>query len=366
MVIMNSSTSNLNFRNEVRDTKAAILRKIGQPLSLEKISLPKELLRGQVLVKLIYSGICGAQLNEISGAKGKDNYLPHLLGHEGFCEVIGIGPDVSSIGIGDKAVMHWRPNVGIQSEVPRYSIGNENINAGWVTTFNEHAIVSENRLTKLKDDAIFSKEIIPLLGCALTTAFGVVMRETNVQSHDNVVIFGAGGVGLSIISLLVSMGVKNICIVDINSKKIEIARKLGANLSFDSSKFDSADELKKNILTEFNQKINFVYETSGNSAAINMAYELGSSISTILLIGVPFHDQKISINTLKLHFGMKFFGTEGGKSIPSEDIPKIISLMKENKLNLQSFPLNLYPFNDINRAIDDLKNGIPGRFILEF
>ena len=139
--------------------------------------LPKELLAGQVLVKLHRSGICGSQIGEIAGVKGKDNYLPHLLGHEGCGTILQTGPGVKHLSPEDLVVLHWRKGVGIESETPKYRWGDQILNAGWVTTFNTHAIVSENRCTKIPNETNY--DVAALMGCAVTTGFGVV--ENNAK-----------------------------------------------------------------------------------------------------------------------------------------------------------------------------------------
>ena len=100
--------------------KAAILVESKKPLIVDNVQLPDKLEFGQVLVKVIYSGICGAQINEIDAVKGPDKFLPHLLGHEGSGIVEGVGKGVSRVKIGDKVVLHWRPSQGIQSTTASY------------------------------------------------------------------------------------------------------------------------------------------------------------------------------------------------------------------------------------------------------
>jgi D-arabinose 1-dehydrogenase-like Zn-dependent alcohol dehydrogenase len=141
---------------QITKTTAAILVEQKKPLVVAEIALPKELSFGQVLVKILYSGICGAQLNEIAGAKGPDRFLPHLLGHEAVAEVLETGPGVKTVKPGQRVCLHWRPGTGLQCEPPKYDWatpeGNKVVNAGWVTTFNRHAIVSENRMTPVPTD----------------------------------------------------------------------------------------------------------------------------------------------------------------------------------------------------------------------
>src|SRR3989344_331856 len=124
--------------------QAAILVELNKPLVVARLELPKALSFGQVLVEVRYSGICGAQINEIEGAKGPDKFLPHLLGHEGSGIVEDVGPGVRTVVKGDHVVLHWRPSDGIQSEPPQYQWKGKTVNAGWVTTFNDRAVISEN------------------------------------------------------------------------------------------------------------------------------------------------------------------------------------------------------------------------------
>src|SRR5690348_12704796 len=117
---------------QVKTAKAAILAESRKPLIVDDITLPETLDVGQVLVKVLYSTICGAQLNEIAAAKGPDKFLPHLLGHEASAKVLEIGPGVTNVKSGDTVVLHWRPSLGIQCRPPAYSWRGARLNAGWV------------------------------------------------------------------------------------------------------------------------------------------------------------------------------------------------------------------------------------------
>lgn len=363
---MNSSILSESIPIEIKSSHAAVLTKLNSDLVLQNIDMPDGIYFGQVLVKLVYSGICGAQVNEIIGTKGEDKFLPHLLGHEGIGQVIEVGPGVKNAKKGDLVVLHWRPNPGIQSETPSYKLRNEKINAGWVTTFNNYAIVSENRLTKINNRKNLPMKFLPLLGCALTTAYGCLTRETTPKSEDNIVIFGAGGVGLSLLFLANYMNLGNVTVIDVNEEKLNIAQNLNAKHIVNSSDFTDQQKLRQKIHAINDNRVDYIFETSGNVDAITNSYELGGKKTCTVLIGVPKVSEKISINTLKLHFGRKFFGTEGGKSIPTEDIPKIIDLISSDTKLIEVFPLNSFPFEEVNSALLKLRNGLAGRFILEF
>ena len=150
--------------------KSAVLIESNKPLIVAEIDLPKKLEFGQALVKVCYSGLCGAQINEIEAVKGTDKFLPHLLGHEGSGIVEKIGDGVTTVKPEDHVVLHWRKSSGIQSSTPKYSWNGKQVNAGWVTTFNEKTVMSENRLTVIPKD--FDMKIAALFGCSVTSGFG--------------------------------------------------------------------------------------------------------------------------------------------------------------------------------------------------
>src|SRR6266852_385854 len=133
----------------IKSAKAAILARSRQPLVVDEIVFPDALDAGQVLVKVLHTTICGAQINEIDAVKGPDKFLPHLLGHEASGRVLEIGPGVSHVKCGDYVVLHWRPGLGIQARAPYYERHGKAIRAGWVTTFQEYSVVSENRVTPI-------------------------------------------------------------------------------------------------------------------------------------------------------------------------------------------------------------------------
>ena len=209
---------------------------------IDDFVLPKELLAGQVLVKLHRSGICGSQIGEIAGVKGKDNYLPHLLGHEGCGTILQTGPGVKHLSPEDLVVLHWRKGIGIESETPKYKWGDQALNAGWVTTFNTHAIVSENRCTKIPNDTNY--DVAALMGCAVTTGFGVVENNAKLKMGESVVVFGAGGIGLNIIQACRLVSSYPIIAVDLVDSRLNLAKSLGATHTINSKYLNPFDEIE--------------------------------------------------------------------------------------------------------------------------
>jgi S-(hydroxymethyl)glutathione dehydrogenase/alcohol dehydrogenase len=347
----------------ISKTTAAILIKSQDLLVVEEIELPSELLLGQVLVEVITSGICGAQINEIEAIKGPDKFLPHLLGHEGFASVLAIGPGVTTVAAGDQVVMHWRPGAGIQSVPPVYKYKGTTLNAGWVTTFNNHAIISENRLTKIPNTN-YDKNIIPLLGCALTTALGVLKNDAQIIPSDSLLIFGVGGVGLLLIKIAKILGVKSITVVDIHKEKLDKAIELGASKTI---LFTDKNQTSHSLLEYFGSKFPTVaIDTTGSTLAIEICYEISASNARVILVGVPKHGKKASIYTLPLHFGKVLKGSEGGHSKPEKDIPYLLKLIETNILYFNDYPTQSFSINKINDAISQLKSGVVGRMIIDF
>lgn len=144
--------------------KAAILEEIDAPLTIKEVELT-DLKVGQVLVKVLVSGLCGAQLHEIRGHKGNAKFLPHLMGHEGCGIVEEVGPGVTTVQKGDKVVMHWRPGSGIEAPFPNYVLDGKTISSGKVTTLSEYSIVSENRVTRVPADT--PSTLAAMLGCSM-------------------------------------------------------------------------------------------------------------------------------------------------------------------------------------------------------
>ena len=344
----------------IKTTRAAVLVHQKSPLPIWEITLPDSLDFGQVLVEVIYSGICGSQIGEIDGVKGKDNFLPHLLGHEGYGKVIDIGPGVTKIKKNDRVILHWRKGSGINSSTPKYSYKGDTVNAGWVTTFNDHAIISENRLTKVsdKEEALTA----PLFGCAITTGFGVIDNDANLKIGESVVIFGSGGIGLNMIQAAKLKGAFPIIAVDIYDERLDLAKKHGADFLINSKK---EKEISRSILN-ISKDIDVFVDNTGNVDVIELGYDLVNERGRVVLVGVPKYDEKISINTLPLHFGKKLIGSEGGSTDPSIDIPKYLKLVDEGILDVSKQITQVCALTDINDAISDMKNGInKGKIIIE-
>lgn len=343
---------------KIKTAKAAILEQSRKPLTVDEMTLPEALDVGQVLVKILHTSICGAQINEIEAAKGPDKFLPHLLGHEASGRVIEAGPGVTNVKPDDTVVLHWRPSQGIQSPTPAYTWRGAKLNAGWVTTFNEYAVISENRMTVISPD--YDLKLAPLLGCAVTTAAGVINNDAKVKIGESVVVFGVGGVGLNVVQFAEMAGAYPIVAVDLLDNKLEMARTRGATHLINGAKTADVDgEVRKIVGAKGPDKI---VETTGAKAVIELAYNLTHPDGTCVLVGVPA--EKVTIYTLPIHFNKVLTGSHGGDAVPHIDIPRIIRLNEAGRISFDGLITHEFPLDKINEALDVVRSGNAGRVLL--
>ncbi|HET7670856.1 MAG TPA: zinc-binding dehydrogenase, partial [Burkholderiales bacterium] len=318
---------------------------------VDEVELPRSLEPGQALVKVHASGICGSQLGEIDGVKGEDRYLPHLLGHEGSGTVIEAGPGVRHVKAGDKVVLHWRKGAGIEAAPAKYQWRGKPLNAGWVTTFQQYAVVSENRLTAIPADS--DMEVAALFGCAVTTGFGVVTNNARLSIGESVVVFGAGGIGLNIVQAAALVTAQPIIAVDLHDSRLELARQFGATHTINSRRSQAREEIQRLCPGGVDAFI----DNTGNPDIIAMGYELTKPAGRVVLVGVPAKGRNVSLYSLPLHFGKELRGSHGGDAVPQVDIPRYASLYRSGRIKLKELLTERFPLADINTAIERMRDG---------
>jgi len=341
-------------------TQAAILVEQRRPLVVAKIRLPASLAVGQVMVQVHVSGLCGSQIGEIDGVKGPDRFLPHLLGHEGAGTVMEVGPGVQQVKSGDKVVLHWRKGLGIEAPTPVYDWEGRVVNAGWVTTFNEYAVVSENRLTPIPEDS--DLEAAALFGCAVTTGFGVVVNNAKLSIGESVVVFGAGGVGLNMVQAAALVSAFPIIAVDRHENRLELAKALGATHCIHSQ---SQDARRAIVEAAGPAGVDAFIDNTGDTSVIEMGYEVTKPQGRVVLVGVPVKGKKSALYTLPLHFGKRLIGSHGGESLPQEDIPRYHRLHRSGRLKLGELVTDYFSLGEINEAIEGMRSGqVIGRCLI--
>ena len=331
--------------------KAAVLEELNQPLTLRDVELTP-LGIGQVLVKILVSGICGSQLHEIKGFKGNGKFLPHLMGHEGCGIVEEIGPGVTTVQVGDKVVMHWRPGSGIEANFPTYKLDGKSFSSGKVTTLSEKAIVSENRLTSIPQDT--DSELAALLGCSLTTALGIIDNQSHLKFGETVAIIGCGGVGLNLISGALLKGASTVYAIDNTSEKESLVLSQGATYFLKST-------------NDLPEKIDLIIDTTGNPNVISEAFKSLSNEGRIILVGQPAPGTEIIIpNAIQLFngSGQSIRATQGGETAPQNDIPRYIRLFKSRSFGTAGLITHRYPLEEVNEAFRKLITGDAGRIMI--
>jgi S-(hydroxymethyl)glutathione dehydrogenase / alcohol dehydrogenase len=330
--------------------KAAILRKTGEPLSVENIT-HTPLQFGQLLVRIIYSGICRSQLMEQQGERGIDKWLPHLLGHEGLGEVLEIGIGVTKCKVGDKVVISWIQGTGIEADNPTYlDDAGLRINSGKATTFSTHSVVSENQIFLAPEG--FPDHILPLFGCALLTGGGIALKYGMVSENANICILGFGGIGTAAALVLRGMKIKNLDVVDQAQKKRVLAKKLGFFNTFPS--IEKAD-----------RKYDLVIESTGSIEGIQSGFDGLNDSGVIVFASHPGEGMRISLNPHELIKGKRIFGTWGGDVEPDTDIHRIAKFLLASGLDLELLIGEIFSIDEVNDALAYLDSGKPGRPLLE-
>ncbi|WP_316180364.1 MULTISPECIES: zinc-binding dehydrogenase [unclassified Bradyrhizobium] len=339
-------------------TQAALLVQTGQPLVLAEIETPA-LKPGQVLVEIAYSGACGTQVMEWSGDKGEDKWVPHCLGHEGTGTVIEAGSAVTKVKVGDKVVLSWIKGTGIEAGGAVYDWDGKKVNAGGVTTFQRHAVVSENRLTLLPPD--LPMDVAVLLGCAAPTGMGAVYNVLKVQPGDAVAVFGTGGIGLNALMAAALAGAMPVIGIDPNPTRRALAQIYGATHVIDASG-DVLAEIKKIVP----QGVDLAVESSGIPAvmeqAINSTRQQGGRA---VVIGNAKHGAALTLNPGVFNQGKSLLGTWGGDSVPDRDYGRYGRLLSSGRFPVRDLLSKPYSLAQADQALQDLAAGKVGRPLID-
>lgn len=333
-------------------TKAAVLTEYSKPLELWDIEWAP-LKYGQVRVKMISSGICGAQLQEIRGEKG--NHLPRLMGHEGTGSVMEVGEGVTTVLAGDMVVLHWRKGDGIESASPEWSLDSDSMygydrprTAGQITTFSEETVVSENRVTKSYGDL----DLCCLLGCSLSTALGTLEQEAKLKMGESLLIIGAGGLGMSLLSASKFFHASMVQIVDRHPKSVcRMPNQMEWSFSF-----GPWEEMIK-------ATFDVVIDTTGDSRALEAAVERLNPSGRLIMVGQPRGAFSVKGgHRLFSGNGITIKATQGGGFQPAKDIPRYLAA----NLDVSGIITHRIALEGINEGIELVKRGEAGRVLITY
>jgi S-(hydroxymethyl)glutathione dehydrogenase / alcohol dehydrogenase len=340
-------------------TTAAVLVELGRPLELVDLDIPS-LKPGQVLVEIVYSGVCHTQILETRGHRGEDRFLPHCLGHEGSGIVREVGVGVTKVSPGDKVILSWIKGSGADIAGSVYGWNGRPVNAGAITTFATHSVISENRLTAMPDGLTMRQAA--MIGCAVPTGAGVVFNTAKPQPAQSVVVFGIGGIGSCAVAASALCGCFPVIAVDVNPDKFTLARQLGAT-DFVNPK--SGDPVSQ-ILRLCNGGADFAIEATGNPVVMRQSLAcVRPQGGTAVVVGNARFGQTLEIDPRELNQGKRLLGTWGGDNVPDRDYPRYCKLIASGRLNVEPLLSRTYGLLDINAALDDLERGLCARPLVE-
>lgn len=339
---------------------AAVLYETDRPLRIVSgIEAPAPR-PGQVLVKLAYAGVCHSQVMEARGQRGADRYLPHLLGHEGSGVVIEIGRDVTKVGAGQRVVLGWIKGRGAEVPSTQYRLDGAVLNAGAVTTFNDYALVSENRCVPLPDGV--PMDVAALLGCAVPTGAEIVANTIEPAAGSTIAVVGLGGIGMSALMACRFFDCAEIIAVDLSPEKLDLARELGATTTIDARSQDPVAEIRRRT---GGHGADYVIEAAGLARTIEQAFEATRRGGLCVFASHPQSGARISIDPYELICGKRIVGSWGGGSDPDRDVPRFADWYRGGRLPLARLISNRYRLDEINEALDDLEQHRVARPLIE-
>jgi aryl-alcohol dehydrogenase len=348
---------------QVYKIQAAVLRRKGGPLKIESIEMegPRD---DEVLVRLVASGICHTDIDFCDDWDEADGAV--VLGHEGAGVVERVGKSVKSVKTGDHVVLSYQScgycrqcrsghpahckrfyeaNFGFQRLDGSNGLQRSGVRGHFFgqSSFATHSLATGRNLVKVSKD--LPLELLAPLGCGLQTGAGTVINSLEVSHRANIAVFGTGAVGLAAVMAARLVGAGPIIGVDIKSKRLKLALKLGATHAIDNRR----QEVAARITGITGRGVDYVVETTGNPKMHQLAIDVLNPHGVVaLLTGERGTDS--------LPEGRKTLGIIQGDAVPQHFIPKLIELYQEGQFPFDRL-VKFYGFRDINQAISDAKRG---------
>ncbi|WP_314325988.1 S-(hydroxymethyl)mycothiol dehydrogenase [Paenarthrobacter ilicis] len=359
----------------IHAVKGVVVRSKGAPATLETILVP-EPGPGEALVDILTSGVCHTDLHYKLGGISDD--FPFLLGHEATGVVSAVGPDVTDVAPGDRVVLNWRAvcgncrackrgqaqycfNTHNATQKMTLEDGTELSPALGIGAFIEKTLVAAGQCTKVDPDA--DPAAVGLLGCGVMAGLGAAINTGGVKRGDSVAVIGCGGVGVAAIAGAALAGATTIIAVDIDAKKLERAKDLGATHTVDSSAGDPVEEIRA-LTNGFGADV--VIDAVGRPETYKQAFYARDLAGTVVLVGVPTPEMTLELPLLDV------FGRGGslksswyGDCLPSRDFPMLVDLYKQGKLDLDAFVTERITIDQVEEAFDKMHHGSVLRSVVE-
>jgi S-(hydroxymethyl)mycothiol dehydrogenase len=361
----------------MQQVQAVVARAKGEPVSIETINVPDPG-PGEAVVQVQACGVCHTDLHYREGGINDD--FPFLLGHEAAGVVESVGPDVTSVAPGDFVILNWRAVCGdcraCNRGEPWYCFNTHNATqrmtladgtelspALGIGAFAEKTLVAAGQCTKV--DASARAAAVGLLGCGVMAGLGAAINTGNVSRGKSVAVIGCGGVGAAAIAGSVLAGADAIIAVDIDDRKLEGARRMGATHTINSTGTDPVAGIQE--LTG-GHGADVVIDAVGRPETWKQAFYARDLAGTVVLVGVPTPDMKIPDIPL-----IDVFGRGGalksswyGDCLPSRDFPMLVSLYQQGRLDLDAFVSEEIGLGDVEAAFDKMHHGDVLRSVVLF
>ncbi|WP_329316252.1 S-(hydroxymethyl)mycothiol dehydrogenase [Streptomyces sp. NBC_01262] len=347
--------------------RAVVALAKGAPVSLETIIVPDPG-PGEALVKIQACGVCHTDLHYREGGINDD--FPFLLGHEASGIVESVGEGVTDVAPGDFVILNWRAVCGQCRSCtrgrPQYCFNTHNAKqkmtlldgtelspALGIGAFAEKTLVHAGQCTKV--DPTASPAVAGLLGCGVMAGIGAAINTGGVGRGDSVAVIGCGGVGDAAIAGARLAGAAKIIAVDIDDRKLETAKKMGATHTVNSKATDPVEAIQ--ALTDGNGA-DVVIEAVGRPETYKQAFYARDLAGTVVLVGVPTPEMKLELPLLDV------FGRGGslksswyGDCLPSRDFPMLIDLYLQGRLDLGAFVTETIELGDVEKAFERMHHG---------
>nr|WP_217904886.1 S-(hydroxymethyl)glutathione dehydrogenase/class III alcohol dehydrogenase [Marinobacter lutaoensis] len=372
--------------SQIIKSRAAVAWGPGQPLSIEEVDVmpPKA---GEVRIRILASGVCHTDAFTLSG-DDPEGVFPAILGHEGGGIVESVGEGVTSVAVGDHVIPLYTPECGeckfcksgktnlcqkiretqgkglMPDGTTRfYKDGKPIYHYMGCSTFSEYTVLPEISLAKINKEAPL--EEVCLLGCGVTTGMGAVMNTAKVEEGATVAIFGLGGIGLSAIIGATMAKAGRIIGIDINERKFELARKLGATDCINPNDYDKP--IQDVIIEMTDGGVDYSFECIGNVHVMRSALECchkgwGESV----IIGVAGAGQEISTRPFQLVTGRVWKGSAFGGVKGRSELPGYVERYMKGEFKLDDFITHTMGLEQINDAFELMHKGESIRSVIHF
>jgi S-(hydroxymethyl)glutathione dehydrogenase / alcohol dehydrogenase len=358
--------------------KAAVCREFGQPLVIEEVKLAPPG-AGEVKVKLSACAICHSDIIFMDGGWGGN--LPQIFGHEASGTVTAIGEGVKNTKPGDKVIVTLIRSCGhcatcesgepyiCSTPYPQDSTqqisgsAGEKIFKGLKTGgFAEYAVVDQSQIVIIPDSV--PMDSASLLSCGVITGLGAVVNTASVPFGSSVGIIGCGGVGLNAVQGAALVGANPILAIDLIDAKLKTALDFGA--THISNPLTA--KVKEDALSiTSGAGLDYVFVAAGNIKAFEQGLELLSLSGTMVLVGMPpnGHSLDVDVGTVANN-GQKILGSKMGSTRLRVDIPRLIDLYVQGRLKLDELVTKRYPLEQINEAVDAVRQDKALRNVIIF